>query len=358
VYPALAVLDRLRARLREGDLLWVGGEGGMEAELVKKAGVSFTAIPAAGFHGVGLRALPGNLVQVARGVSASRKVLREFRPDVMFFTGGYVAVPMALAGWRVPTLLYVPDIEPGMALRFLTHFADRIAVTAEDSRTFFSAKHKLVVSGYPTRTQFGTWERAHAYAAFGLSPDLPTLLVTGGSLGSLSINNALVAVLPQLLPEMQIIHLTGQKTWPQFEKVKAQLSRDMAPRYQGYPYLHERMGAALTIADLVLARAGASSLGEYPLFGLPAILVPYPYAWRYQKVNADYLVRHGAAIRVDDADLPATIAPLLLDLMRDGQRRARMKDAIKSLARPDAAETIAGALQDLAASQTGEGSES
>jgi UDP-N-acetylglucosamine--N-acetylmuramyl-(pentapeptide) pyrophosphoryl-undecaprenol N-acetylglucosamine transferase len=118
------------------------------------------------------------------------------------------------------------------------------------------------------------------------------------------------------------------------------------------------MGAALTMADLVLARAGASSLGEYPAFGLPAVLVPYPYAWRYQKINADYLVRHGAAIRVNDEDLSNQITHLLLDLMRNKTQRNRMKEAMMSLARPEAAGTIANILQDMAITQHGRGSES
>ena len=355
MYPALAVLERLRAEIPDRDLLWVGGAGGMEAELVQKAAVPFMSIPAAGLHGVGLKVLPGNLLRLLRGFFAARRVLRDFQPDVLFFTGGYVAVPIALAGLRVPTVLYVPDIEPALALKFLSRFADRIAVTAEDSRQFFTKQEKLIVSGYPTRQVFKHWDLAEAYQAFGFSPDLPVLLVTGGSLGSLSINKAIISVLPKLLPEMQIIHITGQTTWPQFENVRRDLPPDMAGRYQGYPYLHEKMGAAFTIADLVLSRAGASSIGEYPAFGLPAVLVPYPYAWRYQKVNADYLVRQGAALRVDDADLPDKIGPLLLDLMRAGGRHAAMQSAMRSLAVPDAAETIANTIRDLAALKNGEG---
>ena len=121
VYPALSVLQALDKDPL--DMLWVGSEGGMEEDLVKRAGIRYTAIPAAGVHGVGLKALPGNLVRLARGVLASRRILREFNPQVLFFTGGYVAVPMALAGTGVPSLLFVPDIEPGLALKTLARFA-------------------------------------------------------------------------------------------------------------------------------------------------------------------------------------------------------------------------------------------
>src|SRR5512141_1640290 len=133
VYPALAVLQALSAKHPGVETLWVGGEGGMEAELVKRAGIPFTSIPAAGLHGVGLRTLPRNLLQLARGTAAARRILSDFHPDVLFFTGGFVAGPLAFAahtrprsaGGAVPTLVYVPDIEPGMALRSLAQFADR-----------------------------------------------------------------------------------------------------------------------------------------------------------------------------------------------------------------------------------------
>ncbi len=132
-----------------------------------------------------------------------------------------------------------------------------------------------------------------------MSDQLPILLVFGGSTGARSINRALLAVLPELLKEMQIIHVSGKLDWAEVEAARGQLSglsgeqADLAQRYRAYPYLHAEMGAALAAADLALSRAGASSLGEFPQAGLPAILVPYPYAWRYQKVNASYLAAAG-----------------------------------------------------------------
>jgi len=320
----------------------------MDADLVTKAGVTFKAVPAAGVHGVGLHRLPRNITQVLRGFTASRKVIRDFRPDVMFFTGGYVAVPMAFAGMNVPTALYVPDIEPGMALKVLALFADRIAVTATESREFFRFRQKVTVTGYPIRKELTAWKIEDAYRSFGFSPDLPTLLVTGGSLGSLSINKALAPVLSELLAQMQIIHLTGKLTWPQFKNIRQELPDELKKRYCAYPYLHEEMGAAFTIADLVLSRAGASSLGEYSHFGIPSILVPYPHAWRYQKVNADYLADRGAALIVEDAELAEKIASLIVELMGDPERREQMRMAVRSLTQPQAAKSIAQVLIDLA----------
>lgn len=346
VYPALAVLDHLAAEYPM-DVLWVGSSGGMEAALVKRAGIAFTDIPAAGVHGVGWRALPGNLRQLASGYRAAGKVLAKFRPDVLFFTGGYVAPPVALAGRRIPTVIFVPDIEPGMALKFLARFADRITVPAQASEAYFPRTKRVTVTGYPVRSDLDRWSAAEAYRFFDFSDKLPVLLVTGGSLGALSINRAVTAALPELLSEMQIIHLTGTRTWEQFKDAGAALSDELAARYRVFPYLHE-MGAAFRIADLITSRAGASSLGEYPHFGIPAILVPYPHAWRYQKINADYLVSQGAAVLLPDDAMPEKLASLILNLMRDHTRRAEMRQAMQSLARPDAAAQIAGQIATLA----------
>lgn len=353
VYPAISVWQAIQARLSE--TLWVGGEGGMEVELVRREGIPFEAIPASAVHGMGLRTLVG-LGNAARGYAAARRILARYRPDVMFFTGGYMAVPVALAGrvvarrLRIPTLLYVPDIEPGWALKTLARFADRIALIAEDSRAYFPGHPALTVTGHPVRRGLVDWEREAARRVFGFSAELPTLLVFGGSRGARAINRAVIGVLPQLLEEMQVLHVSGYLDWDEVRAAHAALPAELAARSRAFPYLHEQMGAAYAAADLALSRAGASSVGEFPLFGLPAILAPYPHAWRYQKVNAEFLARHGAAVVVPNQALPEEILPLVRGLMRDPARRERMRAAMRRLGRPDAAQAIGDLLFELAAS--------
>ncbi|MCL4528718.1 MAG: undecaprenyldiphospho-muramoylpentapeptide beta-N-acetylglucosaminyltransferase [Chloroflexi bacterium] len=345
VYPALAVLHALKNKRSETETLWIGSEGGMEAELVKREGIAFDTIPSAGLHGVGLRALPRNVSQLSKGVLASRRILREFKPDVLFFTGGYVAGPMALAGRRIPTLLYVPDIEPGLALKSLARFADRIAVTAEDSQKYFS--RKVIVTGYPLRADLMSWTKQKARRTLKLDDDLPVLLVVGGSKGARSINQVIVPNLPTLLEMAQVVHISGQLDWEAVQIARDGLTSAQRTRYHAFPYLHEEMGAALASADLVVARAGASTLGEFPFFGLPAILIPYPYAWRYQKVNADFLAQRGAAVIIKDEFLKSELLPVVKDLIENPSKRRAMQIAMKSLARVHAANAIAGQLLEL-----------
>lgn len=319
----------------------------MEQELVERAGIAFQGIPAAGVHGVGPLALPRNLFQLGRGWLASRRILREFRPDALFFTGGYVAGPMAYAGRRVPTLLYVPDIEPGLALKSLARYADRIALTAAESGRYFPSDRRTIVTGYPLRAELADWNREKAARLFNLSGDLPVLLVFGGSQGARSVNTAILNHLSSLLDIAQIIHISGRLDWPAVETVMKELPAELSGRYHAMPYLHE-MGAALAAADLVVSRAGASVLGEFPYFGLPAVLVPYPHAWRYQKVNADYLAERGAAVILQDEILKSRLLPLVKDLLLNPAKRQAMRTAMRTLSRPEAAAAIAGQLIELA----------
>jgi undecaprenyldiphospho-muramoylpentapeptide beta-N-acetylglucosaminyltransferase len=345
VYPALAVHSALTSQPRNVETLWVGSEGGMEAELVKRAGIPYRMIPAAGVHGVDLRALPGNLLQLTRGFVVSKRILHGFRPDVLFFTGGYVAVPMAFAGRRIPTLLYVPDIEPGLALKTLSRFADRISVTAPDSQRYFNKK--VIITGYPLRPDLSSWDRYQARTALGLSSNKPTLLVFGGSKGARSLNRAVLAQLPTLLELAEVVHISGQLDWDEIEEAEAGLKSAQRKRYHTFPYLHA-MGQALAAADLVISRAGASTLGEFPFFELPAILVPYPYAWRYQKVNASYMAQRGAAVIVDDSRLEEELLDTIKVLLDNPGKRRSMQAAMRSLAKPEAAQTIANQLMELA----------
>jgi UDP-N-acetylglucosamine:LPS N-acetylglucosamine transferase len=369
VYPALSVLKQLMSQkpesvpdlqaktsqtpVEEVQVLWVGGSGGMEADLVRREGLRFEEIPAAGVHGVGWRELPGNLWKLGRGFFSSRRILRKFRPDILFFTGGYVAVPMALAAHlsgRSKSLLYVPDIEPGLALKTVARFSDCITLTVEESGVYFPKHPTKVVTGYPLRPGLNHWTISEARSFFALQEELPILLVIGGSKGARSINQALAGALPELLREMQVIHITGKLDWQMMEQTRIALPTEQLNRYRPYPYLYDEIGAAMQLADLVISRAGASILGELPLFGLPAILVPYPYAWRYQRGNACYLVKRGAAELIEDSQLAEQIIPKVHELMADHAKREKMSHIMHSLSKPEASANIAILLTDLAKS--------
>ena len=329
-------------------MLYIGGEGGVEERLVVRAGLRFVGVPAGGVHGLAPWRAIWNLIRLIRGWGGAYWLGRRERPAALFATGGYASVPVALAAWalRVPILVYLPDIEPGWAVRFIARLAARVAVTVEDSRSYFPAR-KVVVTGYPVRAEFHNLDPAEARTSLGLVPDVPVLLVMGGSRGARGINQALSRVLEQVLELAQVVHVSGELDWPWVTERREALPAALKARYHAFPYVHE-MGLALAAADLAVYRAGASTLGELPFFGLPAVLVPYPHAWRYQRVNAEWLAGRGAAVWLDDERLADELLPTVRRLMSDRAALVEMSERMQALARPDAAARLTGELLALA----------
>lgn len=344
MYPALAVLHAKENSDNASEILWVGAADGIERELVEREKIPFKGISAAGLHGVGLRKLPGNLIRLIRGFFQSLAILRSFNPDVLFFTGGYVGFPVALAGLFRKKVIFIPDIEPGLTLNVLSKIADRITVVADESRAYLPKRKNIVVTGYPTRRNLTEPTKAQAIAKFGLDAGLPTVFVFGGSKGARSINDAIWEILPMITENAQVIHVTGASNWDEISAKIETLPESIRSRYHAFPYLHEEMGAAFRAADLIISRAGASTIGEFPLFGVPAILIPYPHAWRYQRINAEYLVNAGAAVLIRDEDMNAELLPVVNELLTDAEKRGRMGAAMSALARPNAARAVVDVL--------------
>ena len=358
MYPGLTVIKALLDHkpagsalptLEPADLLWIGSRGGIEGELVRHAGIEFVGLAAGGLRGMGLLVKARNALRIVASVGRARAILSEFRPDVILITGGYACVAVTLAArlLGVPVVIYLPDIVPGQAIRFLARFASKVTVTSEESYHYFR-REKVVVTGYPVRPEIYGLDRAEAREALGIDPEEKTLLVFGGSRGSRSINQALVAGLRDLLPACQVVHVSGSLDADWVGGAAKKLPEELRAKYHHHPYLHDNMPQALVSADLVVARAGAATLGEFPAAKLPALLVPYPHSGQHQNPNAAYMVRNGAAQSLPDADLKEKLVPTVLDLLGDALALADMRESAHAMARPDAAEAIAEQLWALA----------
>lgn len=351
VYPALAIAEAMTRHQPKVSLSFVGSVDGFERPMVQAGGVSFDTydeVQSGPVHGVSLPRKALSAIQLGLGTLQALGLMLRRKPDAVLLTGGWVGLPVALAAWirRVPSLVYLPDIEPGLTIRVVRRFAQLVALTVPESAAYFSGNHTQVI-GYPLRGQMLSATREAGMAHFRLSSSRRTLLVFGGSRGARAINYALLDILPELLAaNVQVIHVTGTLDWPDIEARRAAMAD--VTHYHASPYLHNEMGLAMAAADLVVSRSGASVLGEFPHFGLPAVLIPYPHAWRYQKVNADYLADRGAAICLPEADMPAHLLPLVRDLLGDSVRLDAMRAAARSLAHPDAAQAGAAALAALA----------
>jgi UDP-N-acetylglucosamine--N-acetylmuramyl-(pentapeptide) pyrophosphoryl-undecaprenol N-acetylglucosamine transferase len=309
-----------------------------------------------------------------KGVRQSQQIVRDFRPDVCFVTGGYVCAPVVVACRlsRVPVLIYLPDLVPGWAIRVLSWLAQRVAVSFPAAAGYFGGvapQGKAVVTGYPVRQELlantghgqlsvGDHAQNRALMRYQLAEHLqtklthasadgqplPLVLVWGGSQGARSINRAIWAALPQLLPHAEILHVVGQRDWSLWQSAAAaqSLAPTLADHYHPVAYLHEEMALALAAADISVARAGASSLGEFPVARLPAILAPLLGV--NQEANAALLAQHGAALVIADEALPSQLAATLLGLIQDTAKRQAMQAALAQLAQPAAAMNIAREL--------------
>ena len=335
-----------------GDLTitWVGSISGLEGDIVRRSEIPFRGIGLrGGLRGVGPLAAVRGILGLFVGFFQAIGVIRSVKAQVILATGGYVSVPAVLAGWllRVPSLVYLPDMEPGWAVRFLAPFARRIAVTTEESLRFFARK-KVVVSGYPVRAALFGQDAKQAREAFGLDPEMRTILVFGGSRGAHSINSAVAGALNHLLLTFQIIHVTGQAEAAAMRSLRKDLPAELKRRYRPYGFLHEDMATAFTAADVVVCRAGASVLGEIPAAGLAAILIPYAGGHRDQERNAAYLEKQGAAVHIDDGGLSSSVLEETINSVADPEKLAAMRQASAALARPEAASVIAGELTSIA----------
>ena len=350
------MVDGLRLEERESDaphlddVLYVGTVGGLEADIVERAGIRFQAVQAGALRGLSPRRLVASVLALLRGCAQAFGILRAFRPDVVLATGGYASAPAVVAAWllRCPVLIYLPDILPGLAVKVLSRFARRVAVSFEVSRSHFPAG-KVVVTGYPVRRGLECGDAGAARERLGLAPDENTLLVMGGSRGAHSINEALADSLEVLLKAAQLIHVTGDLDIEWVQRRKRGLPEQVRKRYHPRGYLHEEMLDALQAADLAVARAGAATMGEFAACGLPSVLVPYPHAVNDQEANADFMEQQGAAVKLPDRELAAGgLGELVVELLDNGERRRGMSQAARALARPDAAQAIARQLVELA----------
>lgn len=355
MYPLLVVAQALKESHRDVEILYVGHAEGLEASIVGRTDLPFHSVDAGPIRGATPLALARSLGQLWRGYHQARALCAEWSADVVATTGSYVSVPVALAAKRagVPVLVYLPDLEPGLAVRLQARFADRVAVSFDEVRRHFPA-HKVWVSGYPVRAEILQADRRSAYETLGLSSDRKTLLGFGGSRGARAVNQALVDILPELLIDYQVIHISGELDWPWVDAVRGALDSEVRRWYHTYPYLHgKQLAAALAVSDLAVARAGAATMAEFPAVGLPSVLVPYPYSGQHQQPNADLMVRHGAAVCIDNADLAEQLKPTVLRLLADGDALGRMSKRARALARPAAAQDLAAAIVRLAESAGG-----
>lgn len=344
-YPVIAVAERLRERVGT-ELVYYGTEHGPERAVAEEHDIEYRVVPASQVRGRSPVRVASGMWNLWRGTRTAKRRLAEDEPDAVFATGGYVAAPVGRAAKskKIPLVVFLPDVRPGWAVRLLQRYATTVTCSVEGSVPYLPAS-KTVVTGYPVRRQFIEATHEEAMRRFKLAPGVQTLLIAGGSLGAHQINRAVSDELPRMLERMQIIHVSGRDEYAWLERERSQLPAWQQERYHLHAYTEE-MAYAMAAADLAVTRAGASTLGELPVMGLPAVVIPG--AFSDQAANASYLTDQGAAMTLRSDELGGLV-DLTIDLLDNDVRRAEMAEAMRALAKPDAASEIASILQGVAA---------
>ncbi len=343
----MAVVSQLTTRQPDRELRWLGGHRGLEADLVPAAGLPLERLWLRSLRTVD--ASPDTVLDPLRLLAsmpqAAWRLLR-WRPDVIFTTGGYVAIPVLVAAalLRIPALLWEGNQVPGRSVRLVARLATARAVSFGATRDRLPAPTYL--TGTPIRT-IDAGDRVEAAGRLGIPPGLPVLLVFGGSQSVRRLDEAMAEGIADLVERCVVVHITGPGSFARAEALRDSLPEDRRERYRPFAFLHEDMAAALTAADLLVGRAGSSTLAEATAAGLPMIVVPYPHAAAHQRANAAELVAAGAARLVADEDLDGDRLRQAADLLA-GPDLADMAAASRSLGRPGAAAATVDLLVALA----------
>ncbi len=350
IFPAVSIANAIRAKYPEAKILFVGALGRMEMQRVPAAGYEIVGLPISGFNRKNMLKNVVVLYRIWKSQQMAKKIIRKFNPMAAVGVGGYASGPMLnqCTKMGIPCLIQEQNSYAGVTNKILSKKVDRICVAYDGMERFFPAD-KIVKTGNPVRqTLLDTkLTKAEALKSFGLSEDKKTILIVGGSLGARTVNES-------VLQNLDMIKESGvQFIWQTGKYYNASIMAELKQRGT-VPSLHvtdfiSDMGAAYKAADLVISRAGASSISEFCLIGKPVILVPSPnVAEDHQTKNAMALVNKNAALYVKDADAPAEVVKLALQTVKDDARLKELSENILKLALPDSADIIANEVVKLA----------
>lgn len=360
INPALAVAGRLREIVPDCGILFVGANGKMETDLVPRAGYDILTVEVTNLHrSLKPSEIAYNIKSLSNVVSATRaakKIVQDFQPDVAIGTGGYVCYPVlkAAAQLGVPTVVHESNAVPGLTTKMLADVVDRIMVGFEESRQHYSDPGRVAVTGTPVRGAFSACSKAEAKARLGLPVDKPLVVSVWGSLGARYMNETMTDVIALACaePAFTLIHSAGKLG---YERMAAALAEKCSkdPKTCGMdvrPYIYD-MPLVMDAADLVLCRAGASTLAELTCIGKPAILVPSPNVTNnHQERNARVLERAGGARVLLEGEFTAeTLYAAVCELLNDPRQLSEMGANMKAAGVPDATERIAETILELAA---------
>ena len=350
IFPAISIANAIKAEHPEAEILFVGAEGRMEMQRVPAAGYEIKGLPICGFDRKNLLKNVVVLYKIWKSQRMAAKIIKEFKPMAVVGVGGYASGPTLnkAASMGIPCLIQEQNSYAGVTNKLLAKKAQKICVAYEGMERFFPAE-KIMLTGNPVRQALleTTITKEEALKSFGLDPTRKTVLLVGGSLGARTINESVLSHLKEIeTTDLQFIWQTGKYYSAEIAKKLQELGQ---PKNIVVTDFVSDMGAAYKAADLVISRAGASSISEFCLIGKPVILVPSPnVAEDHQTKNAMALVNRGAALFVSDAEAPEKLISLAIATVGDEEKLKSLSENVLKMALPNSAEIIAKEVIKLA----------
>ncbi|CAH0346893.1 undecaprenyldiphospho-muramoylpentapeptide beta-N-acetylglucosaminyltransferase [Bacillus sp. CECT 9360] len=349
IYPALALIREIKNKDKNSSFLYIGTENGLEKDIVTSEQIPFKSIHITGFKRKLSFENVKTVTRFLKGVRDSKKMLKEFKADVVIGTGGYVCGPVVYAAAKlgIPCIVHEQNSIPGLTNKFLSKYVDKVAICFNEAKQFFP-ENKTVLTGNPRASEVLHFEGKAGLKKLGLNPSIPTVLIFGGSRGARPINEAVLKVMSELRGKSyQVLYVTGEV---HFDQISREIELIGNPEnVMIKPYL-SNMPEILSGVDLAVTRAGATTLAELTVLGIPSILIPSPYVTNnHQERNARSLSDHGAAELVLEKELNGSKLISTIDsIITDKKKLESMKQAAIDLGLPDAADRLYQVIMDIA----------
>lgn len=349
IYPALAFINYVKTVDSNSSFLYVGAKRGMENKILPQTDIPFLTLEIQGFK----RKLTFENVKTVqlflKSVRQAKKIIKDFQPDVVIGTGGYVsgAVVYAAAKLNIPTIVHEQNSVPGITNKFLARYVDKIGIAFADAAQYFP-ENKTILVGNPRAQEVVGIKPSDLLREFDLAPEKKTVLIFGGSQGALKINQAVVAAIPEFAKKgYQVLYASGERYYEEINENMG-MNKDACVNISIQPYI-KNMNEVMVNCDLLVGRAGATSIAEFTGLGLPAVLIPSPYVTNdHQTKNAQSLVKEGAAKMINDNELTAeNLVATVDEIMGDDALLQQMAEQSKKQGIPDASERLYQFIQTI-----------
>ncbi len=352
IYPALAIAKEIKHKDKNAEILYVGTEKGLEAELVPKEGFKFRTIRVKGMPRRLNKESFIALKELLHGIGDAKKIIQDFKPDVVIGTGGYVCGPVVYMAKRkkIPALIHEQNAFPGITNKILSRYVDKVAVTFDEAKKYFKYPDRVVNTGNPIRKEIVEINKEEAYNSLNINKDIPFILSFGGSGGQKTLNNAMYYFIKEAIDkkDVQIIHVTGKRFYDEFMDRLKEDNIKLNNNIRIFPYFYQ-IPEAINIASLVITSSGAITLAEISAVGVPSILIPKAYtAENHQEFNARAFENKGASILVLEKDIKQDgLNDIIYSVIKDKERLRQMANSSKKLGKIDAAERIVELINNI-----------